>query len=260
MELEQATVVGHEPVAGAYRELVLEAPGIAGAVRPGQFVHMRVPRLEHAVLRRPFSVFRVTKTTLSILYKQVGQGTRLLAAVGAGEQVNLLGPLGNGFPLPPAGAVPVLVAGGYGVAPLYFLARELSAPGAVFIGGASAVDLLCVSDFEKLGWPVGLATEDGSCGRRGLVTDVLDAWLAERTAAAPPVFYACGPDGMLKAVGDRAMEQGCRAWLSLDKHMGCGVGACLACVQRLRREDGSEVWGRVCTDGPVFEAREIVWS
>jgi dihydroorotate dehydrogenase electron transfer subunit len=260
MQLEQARVTEHSDVAGTYRELVLEAGGIASTVRPGQFVHMRVPRLENAVLRRPFSVFRVTGQTFSILYKQIGRGTRALREVRPGERVNVLGPLGNGFPLPDGARYPVLVAGGYGVAPLYFLAREAGSVGTVFVGGASTIDLLCLSDFAEIGWTVITTTEDGSAGQRGLVTAALDAWMAETAGDRTLVFYACGPDGMLKAVGERAVRMGCEAWLSLDKHMGCGVGACLACVQKLRRKNGDEVWGRVCKDGPVFEAREIVWE
>ena len=135
-----------------------------------------------------------------------------------------------------------------------------SGPGFVFIGGATAEDILCADELESLDWEVRIATEDGSLGEKGLVTTILDGWLADRDEEIGPEFFACGPDGMLKAVGDRAIGTGCRGWLSLDKHMGCGVGACLACVQRVRAEDGTETWKRVCRDGPIFEAREIVWQ
>ncbi|MFC1462771.1 dihydroorotate dehydrogenase electron transfer subunit, partial [Verrucomicrobiota bacterium] len=193
-----------------------------------------------------------------ILYKPVGRGTAALALVSGGEEVSLIGPLGRGFPYGPNAAFPVLVGGGYGVAPLYFLAARMNRKGILFVGGAGKADILCVSDFEALGWDVRVATEDGSMGEKGLVTDILDKWLEGHDGAAPE-FHACGPDGMLKAVGDRAEKGSRTAWLSLDKHMGCGVGACLACVQKIRDDDGSERWGRVCTDGPVFESREIVW-
>ena len=97
-------------------------------------------------------------------------------------------------------------------------------------------------------------------GSQGLVTSVLDAWLATLGSTASPEFFACGPDGLLKAVGERVIAGGWRGWLSLDKHMGCGVGACLACVQKIRLAEGSVVWKRVCKDGPIFETREIVWK
>ena len=128
------------------------------------------------------------------------------------------------------------------------------------IGGSTAHDVLCVKNFSALGLDVRVTTEDGSLGEKGLVTDALDSWLKGCKASPAPEFYACGPDGMLKAVGDRAIAGGWNAWLSLDKHMGCGVGACLACVQKVRLNDGAETWARVCREGPVFESREIVWD
>ena len=257
--LHSAIVLEHRAVTGDYRLLRLRAADAAAAARPGQFVHLRVPGLEATALRRPFSIYDARDGVLSILYKQVGRGTAALARVAAGEAVSVLGPLGNGFPLPAAENAPLLVGGGYGVAPLVFLARAIGRPGTVFIGGRTAGDILCADDFRALGWEVAVATQDGSLGARGLVTGPLDDRLADAAAPAPELF-ACGPDGMLRAVGDRAIARGCRAWLSLDKHMVCGVGACLACAQRLRLADGTTRLGTVCKDGPVFESREIVWE
>jgi dihydroorotate dehydrogenase electron transfer subunit len=259
MQIEKATVRTHDLVGGDYRELVLDAPVTAGAAVPGQFVHLRVPRLDGSVLRRPFSIYRARDGRLAILYKTVGRGTKAMEFIAAGDVVDMIGPLGNGFPLDAIGGNPALVAGGYGVAPLSFLVTEVDARGTVFIGGATARDILCVGDFESLGWTVHITTEDGSLGEKGLVTAALDAWLAKQHDT-PPVYYACGPDGMLRAVGARAVRAGHTAWLSLDKHMGCGVGACLACVQKIRGEDGSVSWKRVCKDGPIFEASVIEWD
>jgi dihydroorotate dehydrogenase electron transfer subunit len=255
-----ARVLQHREFQAGYRELVLKAPAIAARVAPGQFIHLRVPRLENCVLRRPFSVFAAAEGAISVLFKPVGLGTEALATVREGETLSIMGPLGRGFPAPDAVRQPVLVAGGYGVAPLCFLAARTGAKGLAFIGAATAGDLLCERELTALGWEVRLATDDGSAGVRGLVTAALDPWRRTRPSNAPAVeYFACGPDGMLRAVAERAGADGSTAWLSLDKHMGCGMGACLACVQRLRKPDGSEVWGRVCRDGPVFEAREIVW-
>ena len=128
------------------------------------------------------------------------------------------------------------------------------------VGRGTAADILARDDFERLGWEIRIATQDGALGESGLVTVPLDRELAAVTAAGGTAeLYACGPDGMLRAVGERAIGHGFKGWLSLDKHMVCGVGACLACVQKLRRADGEEWLGRVCVDGPVFESREIVW-
>ena len=250
----------HETVSGEYKRLVLAAPLVAAEVKPGQFVHLRVPHLDSAVLRRPFSVFAADGGALSILYKQVGRGTRAMADLECGREVGIIGPLGNGFPIDSSNSLPVLVAGGYGVAPLLFLATRLPVKGHLFVGGATARDILFVDEFDRSGWETHVSTEDGSAGMQGLVTGALDSWLDGCHAEGPPEFYVCGPDGMLMAVGDRAEKNQWSAWLSLDVHMGCGVGACLACVRRIRMSDGTEVLKRVCRDGPVFQAREVVWE
>ena len=252
-------VVRQVPLTSGYWVLELQAEEIARAARPGQFVHVRVPGLERASLRRPFSIFGAADGVLKIMYKTVGRGTGEMSRMTPGEELQVIGPLGNGFPLTPQG-VPVLVAGGYGVAPLCFLASRLPDRGVVVVGGRTAADVLMCEEFERMGWAVRVATQDGSRGARGLVTAPLDCELARlKDKGASAELYACGPDGMLKAVCERALTAGCRGWLSLDKHMVCGVGACLACVQNLRRPDGTTWIGRVCNDGPIFEASEIVW-
>lgn len=256
MQLSEAMVLEQRTLTGGYRVLRIVAPELAAAARPGQFVHARVPGLDAAALRRPFSIYAAADGVVALLYKTVGRGTERLAQIAPGTPLSLLGPLGNGFPLDTAGRTPLLVAGGYGVAPLSFLAARLPRRGTALLGGRGAEDILCAEDFEALGWQVEIATQDGSRGTRGLVTALLDRHFA---AGATPELFACGPDGMLRAVGERAMAAGCRAWLSLDNHMVCGVGACLACVQTLRDASGHERLARVCTDGPIFEAREIVW-
>ncbi len=259
MKQENAIILEHHEISGGYRLLVLESPAVALDALPGQFVHLRVPGLDCSVLRRPFSIYLADATTLRILYKQIGKGTREMAALPKGQEINLIGPLGNGFPLPPDNTLPVLVAGGYGVAPLYFLATRIGRTGLLFAGGRSSGDILCADDFQALGWEVQITTEDGSQGFQGRVTDALDLWLRTRNSDREPVFYACGPDGLLRAVDHRATKHNLRGWLSLDKHMGCGVGACLACVQRVHTRNGSQ-WKRVCKDGPIFETGEIFWD
>ena len=204
MHLDEANITGHAVLGeGEYRRLEVETPAIAAALIPGQFVTLRIPGLDGAVLRRPFSVHRVDGPRIAIVYKVVGRGTAVLRELPVGRRISILGPLGNGFPAGiESGATPIMVAGGYGVAPLFFLARTLQTRGHLFIGGSNARDILCRSDFEALGWQVHVATVDGSEGMRGLVTDALDAWIAK----APPagmVIYGCGPRGMLKAVGER---------------------------------------------------------
>ena len=255
----QCGVLKQTPLTTGYWSLELAADKIADLARPGQFVHVRVPGLTCESLRRPFSIFGAQSGVLKILYKTVGRGTEAMNHLRVGDKVQVIGPLGNGFPLGPQG-VPVLVAGGFGVAPLCFLASRLSQKGVLVVGGRTADDILACEAFEQMGWRVYVATQDGSRGEAGLVTAPLDRVLSElKGKGLVPELYACGPDGMLRAVCERALGADCRGWLSLDKHMVCGVGACLACVQNLRRADGSAWIGRVCHDGPIFEAREIVW-
>lgn len=259
MRLEQAIVQEHIPIQGGYNLLVMRAPEIARHVRPGQFIHIKVPHLEECLLRRPFSVFRAEGDTLAILYKDVGKGTRTLQYLKPGESLSILGPLGRGFPAPDPNRFPVIVAGGYGMAALYLTARTSPVKGIAFFGGRAAKDILCVPDFETLGWRVVVTTEDGSLGRKGIVTDALDDWWRTDGSACSPEIFACGPGGMLKAVATRALERGWQAWTSMDNSMGCGVGACLTCVLKVKSADGW-AWARACREGPVFNATEVLWE
>lgn len=259
MKLEEAIVIDHLPIHGGYNLLRMRAPEVAPRVQPGQFIHVKVPHLDECVLRRPFSVFRTEGEALSILYKDVGRGTRTLQYLKPGESLSILGPLGRGFPAPAPESFPVIVAGGYGMAALYLTARSAAVKGVAFFGGRAAKDILCVSEFEALGWRVVVTTEDGSLGRRGIVTDALDDWWRNEGAGRVPELFACGPGGMLKAVALRALERGWAAWTSMDNNMGCGVGACLTCVLKVR--DGDQwAWARACREGPVFNAREVLWE
>ena len=266
---ERTKVVEHTEIGAGYRYLVLEAPQMAGALQPGQFVHVRVPALEKSALRRPFSVFDAEDGRVTLLYKTVGRGTAALNAVRPGDEIAVMGPLGHGFPLK-CGGVPLLVGGGYGVAPLHFLAKrmvrscasltsgqETASPFLVklFLGGRTAADLLAVDRFKALGVEVFTATNDGSAGVKGLVTDPLDDELAKlRERGEKFELFACGPDPMLKAVAMRATGTGSKGWISMDRHMVCGVGACYACIQKTVRGNS-----RCCVEGPVFAAEDLVW-
>ena len=261
MHLEDAVVINHEAIQGGYSLLVMRAPKIAPAVKPGQFVHVQVPHLGECVLRRPFSVFKADGDRLAILYKNVGKGTRTLQYLKAGETLSLVGPLGRGYPDLTPGSYPVLVAGGYGMAALYLVARTLSVKGVAFFGGRKAADILCVAEFEALGWKVHVTTEDGSLGRKGIVTDAMDEWFAGPGKDVRPEVFCCGPGGMLRAVAKRALERGWTAWVSVDNNMGCGVGACLTCVIKVKDEGADGwAWARACREGPVFNAEEVAWE
>jgi len=236
----------------------VRAPGIAPLIQPGQFAHVRILPMKDALLRRPFSIFQVEGDTFSILYKTVGKGTAMLARLRSGEELSVIAPLGHGFTIPqPGGETPLLVAGGYGMAAMYLLARRSPQKGIVFVGGRRRVDILCEQEFQELGWEVRATTEDGSHGEKGLVTQPLLAELNKKQPGRK--LFACGPTPMLKAVGKLAGEHDVPAELSMDEHMCCGVGVCLTCVIRVRSGEGWE-YQRTCADGPVFDSRDVVWE
>jgi dihydroorotate dehydrogenase electron transfer subunit len=257
--LEQTVqIVSNERDTDSYFRLVMRAPQIAPLIQPGQFAHVRVLPMKDALLRRPFSIFQVEGDTFSILYKTVGKGTDALARMQAGGELSVIAPLGRGFTMPKSGGeAPLLVAGGYGMAALYLLAQRSPQRGIVFVGGQQRVDILCEKEFRALDWDVRVTTEDGSHGEKGLVTQplVTELW---RNAAHRKVF-ACGPTGMLRAVGKIAEEFNVPAELSMDEHMCCGVGVCLTCVIPVKTGDGWE-YQRSCTEGPVFDSRQILWE
>lgn len=274
---------------GCYR-LIFFSPEIASLARPGQFVHVRITPGLDPLLRRPFSIHAVNGQTggVALLYRVVGRGTRLLAEKKKGEFLDVIGPLGRGFTLPAAGQRVALVAGGIGIAPLYFFLQTLAGAGNfpdVLLGARTAEELLLVREMQELlngvvqkeqrsvknGRPdspagslcpspgrVMVATDDGSCGHRGPVTDLLARVLAEKKVE---MVYACGPAAMLKVVASLLERYGVDGEVSLEERMGCGIGACLSCVCKTRegnRRDFS--YRRVCLEGPVFKARDVEWE
>ena len=257
----KAKVVVHEEVGTLYHHLVLEESRMAQDLRPGQFIHLKVPALEPSALRRPFSVFCADAKLgrLEVLYKTVGRGTKALNRVEVGDLLEVEGPLGKGFPEKCDGWA-LLVGGGYGVAPLYFLAKRLKESGhekvILFVGGRTKADLLALDRFASLGVEVCAATEDGSMGTKGFAVVPLDERIAQlRRSGENFELFACGPDGLLKAISDRAVSLGAPGWISTDRHMICGVGACFACIQKTVNGNS-----RCCVDGPVFAAKDLIWQ
>jgi dihydroorotate dehydrogenase electron transfer subunit len=260
--LEQTvTIVANERDTDQYFRLVLRAPQITPLIQPGQFAHVRILPLKEALLRRPFSIFQVAGDTFSILYKTVGKGTSALSQMRVGEEVSVIAPLGHGFTVPKAGGeTPLLIAGGYGMAAMFLLAQRSPQKGIVFVGGRRRVDILCEKEFAVIGWEVSATTEDGSHGEKGLVTQPLLAEIQNSKSKIQNYkLFACGPTPMLKAIGKIAEGFNLPAELSMDEHMCCGVGTCLTCVIPVKAGDGWE-YQRTCTEGPVFDSRQIVWE
>lgn len=237
------------------------------------------------LLRRPFSLARRRDTPagaeIDILYRVVGMGTGWLSRTGIGAATTVLGPLGNAFAIRPGPAAAALVGGGVGIPPMLYLAETLVAAGkdTFAFSGAATADLLpltliaaapprrdgrpglCVREFAVLGVPVAVTTDDGSAGFRGFVSEAFGSWLAASSVGPGDlVVYACGPEPMMRAVGNLCVARGIECQLALERHMACGMGTCQSCVCKVRAEtDRGWAFRLVCTDGPVFDARDVVW-
>lgn len=253
--------------AGEYRHLTLRMPGVAALSAPGQFAALAVGGpTSGLLLRRAFSIHRVTAgataegDTLEIVVADAGPGTRWITERRAGDVVDALAPLGRGFPVPvkPGGAA-VLVGGGYGSAPLFWLAESLRAAGtaAHVVLGAATRNRLYGSEFDESVDSLTVTTDDGSAGTRGMVTAVLPDVL-EATGAH--TVYACGPMGMLRAVTGLAAGRGCTAYVAVEEAMACGVGVCMTCVLPVVGADGRTRMTRTCVDGPVLPGRRVRWD
>ncbi len=255
--------------------LVLSTPEQARLVRPGQFIMLKCVENadENPLLRRPFTIFNIHRQAtsgkpagLELLVKDVGTGTHKLVQSHSGQMLDCLGPQGRGFQVSAEmrnrTEMACLVAGGVGIAPFYLLAQDLLAhhvKPVLFYGGASVADLVLREYFERLGIETVYATEDGSLGERGFVTQPLGPFLKAHAHRNIRV-YACGPWGMMKAVNVLSAQHDLQCEVSLEARMGCSLGACLGCVVRSRDSQGEEQYLRVCQDGPVMNSRLIDWD
>lgn len=252
-------VVENGRVADGLLRLVLEIADGLPVPQPGQFVNLRLEAGTDPLLRRPFSVYSYRQgppALLGILYAPVGRWTRLLAACGPGTELRVLGPLGTGFNPGPE-EISVLVAGGRGVAPLIYLSNVLAARGRKFVSLLGArVEGDLYRDGAMDGGELRIATEDGSAGVRGLVTDLLEAQLAEHPEGS--AVYSCGPLGMLKRVSELCASHGVACQTSVETAFACGVGVCRGCSVPAASEDAPYLMA--CSDGPVLRAEQVNWE
>jgi dihydroorotate dehydrogenase electron transfer subunit len=262
-----AEVTANRLLSTSYNVLTLEAPTIAAATAPGQFVMVKLGEQHDPLLRRPFSVFEILRTSdgtpsgITLFSKRVGISTDRLYHARRGDRVSCLGPLGRPWPIiePPAAAC--LVAGGVGLAAFATLAEALVQRGVsttLFYGGRTRDDLFYLDFFRALGVDLALTTEDGSLGERGRVTAPLERHLAASGRSA--IVYACGPEGMMAAVTTVSARFGCPSHVSLERIMGCGLGGCYSCVVPIRESSGSVHHVRSCIAGPVMGGEQIVWN
>jgi dihydroorotate dehydrogenase electron transfer subunit len=241
---------------------------IAAKTAPGQFFMIGMPGTG-ILLRRPFSVCGLPDTfepypegCLTVLYKVLGQGTRVLSNLGEGADLTVLGPLGNGFSMPDGDRTPVYVAGGIGSAPFPALVKaHLDSgcrPPVMFYGARSADDLPLLDWFRLNCGELRIVTEDGSAGEKGMVTAPLQRFMEERDPATYEL-YVCGPEPMLRAVAKLAVPRSVRCQLSLEAHMACGFGVCNGCVVPTRGDGDQVEYTRICVEGPVLPAEKLAW-
>lgn len=252
-----ATVVKNEVIAQNIHEITLHAPEcFKNKVAPGQFVHIKVPARGDLLLRRPISIMLADseKQTITLGIQTMGDGTKAICETKAGEKLDVLGPVGHGFDTTAAQNAWV-VGGGIGVAPMLYLLKEIAEqkPHAIF--GFRSENFAFGTEYAKsFGAEVSLCSDDGTLGQKGYVTDVMQALVA---AQKPSVIYACGPTPMLRSVQAFAKQHGITCYLSLEERMGCGIGACVTCTCKAV-VNGEEKRPRVCMDGPVFNAAEVI--
>lgn len=253
-------IISNDQVAPDHYLLELENKWLGKHSKPGQFVNVKVGESStDPLLRIPLGIHKRDNNGISLLYKVVGAGTRLLSKKRKGEELGILGPLGTGFDLSPMkikGSRAVLVSGGHGIAPLFFLAEQIIKKNrgvTVLIGAATKEHVLCAEALWDMGAEVYIATEDGSLGKKGYVTCLLPGQI--KACRESTTIYSCGPKPMLAAVSEVAEQYDVPAQVSLDEYMACGIGACLGCA--VRTKSGIKL---ICTDGPVFDSKELIWD
>ena len=260
-------MLANRVVAPEHNLLTVATREIGRRAQAGQFAQIRVPG-GAVFLPRPFSFLSAEVDRCTFLSRAIGPGTRALAALAAGAELDLLGPLGHGFDLAAAAAAGevIVVGGGVGVPPLVHAAAELAPlTGTALIGAARAGYLLCEKEFADFGWQVHVATDNGSRGHHGFVTDLLEQSLATATARdEPPVtVLACGPHPMLHRCAEIAAATGVACQVAMEEPMACGFGVCLGCAIRVYTPNPDDpagpAYALVCRDGPVFPAGNVLW-
>ena len=264
-----AEILSNRALSADYNVLALATPAIAAAALPGQFVMVKIGTGRDPLLRRPFSVFEVLRSSdgtpagITLLSKRIGPSTSLIYDARPGQVAACLGPLGRPFTLvdPPSEAW--MVAGGVGLAPFAALAETLRArhvKTTLFYGARRGEELFYLDFFRQLGVELVLTTEDGSAGERGRIVAPLDRQLASRKPESPVTIYACGPEGMLAATAKTAAKYSRPCQVSVERIMGCGMGGCYSCVVPMLGDDGKFHHVRSCMAGPVLAADQIRWD
>jgi dihydroorotate dehydrogenase electron transfer subunit len=258
--VHRALVLANRDAGRGYFRIVLRAPALAAQARPGHFVMLRVTENRDPLLARPFGIASVLgRRDIELYYRVAGRGTTLLTAVKKGAVLAVHGPLGNGFPAPAKDETPLLVAGGSGFPPLLFFTSRHGRRARLFAGSRDKACLPPAAAMKAVRSrirSIHYATEDGSCGACGFVTDALASFLDGAERSGPRVIYACGPRPMLAAVSRLAADRDILCYVSMEERMACGLGVCMGCSVPVT----SGGYKRVCKEGPVFLSTDIDWE
>ncbi|MBF0328739.1 MAG: dihydroorotate dehydrogenase electron transfer subunit [Nitrospirae bacterium] len=251
----KAKVIDNNFAAESFKLITLSPASEVSVPLPGQFYMLESGRSTDPLLKRPFSIFRLNDGCLQFLYRVRGKGTTSIAGFNRGDFINVVGPLGKAYPDPEGPFI--AVAGGVGIASLYSLLEKKRGKAMLFYGARNVRELICFEEASKLSAKAFSTTDDGSSGVKGLVTDKLSEFIKNEGRSMP--VYACGPHPMLKKVAEIAKHNNLKCYVSLEEHMACGIGACLGCVVKSKSSAVEYEYKRVCKEGPVFDADEVLW-
>ena len=233
----RAEIIENSPVNKSHNLLILSSSGISKNSAPGQFYMIETASSYDPLLKRPFSILKQKSGAAHFLYRIKGKGTERMRQMKNGAAVSVLGPLGNGYPLPGKNLTPILIAGGIGIASLFPLAEKLGKNAYLFYGGRTKEELLMLDELKGMVKELIISTNDGSAGEKDTVVDVLKDYLASQLSAlSSQLIYACGPSPMLEAVSMLATEKGIKGYISMEENMACGVGACLGCTVKTKKD------------------------
>ncbi|MBN2830435.1 MAG: dihydroorotate dehydrogenase electron transfer subunit [Candidatus Cloacimonetes bacterium] len=243
---KKCLITAFEELKADYFVLMIEDSALAQVSEPGQFFNLSCSDGDIPRLKKPISIYDVDGSEIAFMIKKVGKGTEYLSKLKVGDSIDVLGPLGNPFPLVSGKSV-LMVSGGVGYPPLVYLKKKLEDCEVISIHGGRSYDDIFLCDYPF--------TEDGSYGRKGLVTAHLEKIIKKHKIE---VIYTCGPDSMMKAIGRKALELNIDCYLSLEEYMACGIGACYGCAVKVKADnEQGYIYKRVCKDGPVFEVKEL---
>jgi dihydroorotate dehydrogenase electron transfer subunit len=255
--LFKATVVENKQIINNHYLITLHPLEKIQKPKPGNFFMLSVGSGLDPLLKRPLSIHRLVNGGFQHLYRLVGKGTDMLSKRRPGDTLEILGPLGNSFPVPKANDKMILVAGGLGIAPVFSIAEKYSKRKPLLFYGAKTInEVLCINELKSIGIDPVLSSDDGTVGKKGNIVNVLKKYLVKQSSSNTRcVIYACGPGPMLKSISALSEKHNVSSYIALEQTMACGLGTCLGCVVST-----TAGYKRVCREGPVFPAEEIVWD